>query len=115
MVQWGPFLTQRDARVLETVSPSVAVEAAERPCDAHTCATCRTMQNAGWFGQRKEAESNRRKVWSNRCKMCTEKCDACLSLSFSFSLLESVVAGGTASETSPTLLMSKIGIEQVFA
>ena len=77
-IQWGlvsPFLTQRDARVLETVSPSVAVEAAERPCDAHTCATCRTMQNAGWFGRRLEAQSKRRKVWSNRCKMCTEKCD----------------------------------------
>ena len=73
--QWGrigSFLPQEDARRLETVSQTVGLEAARQDCNAHTCATCATLSETGWF--KEGLPSTRRTVWSKTCERCGEKC-----------------------------------------
>jgi hypothetical protein len=77
--QWAlinSHCSQKDARELETVSQTVAVKAPMQDCDAHTCATCVTLREAGWFEARdiKGQPSKRRTCWSKTCKSCETQC-----------------------------------------
>jgi hypothetical protein len=76
--QWGrigSFLPQEDARRLETVSQTLGSEAPRQDCNAHTCATCATLSDAGWFGDIKDGlPSTRRTVWSKTCERCEKQC-----------------------------------------